>query len=97
LAEFGRSNEKTGDEVLYLSPMESAVKEKRCLVTRNRNDFIKLTLRFFSDHRAHYGVLIVPYTIQGDQFVRDARLLKNYATHHPVGLELYVVDFLPSK
>jgi hypothetical protein len=77
--------------------MESAVKEKRCPVTRNRNDFIELTLQFFSGHRAHHGVLIVPYTIRGNQFVRDARLLKNYAPHHPGGLEQYVVDFLPSK
>ena len=76
--------------------LEFAVKEKRCLVTRNRNDFIRLTLQFFSDHRAHFGVLIVPYTIRGDQFARIARLLKNYANHHPAGLEPYVVDFLPS-
>ena len=77
--------------------LEFAGKEKRCLVTRNRNDFIKLTLQFFNDGRAHYGVLIVPYTVPGDQFARIARLLKNYATHHPDGLEPYMVDFLPSK
>ena len=84
-------------EVTDRQQLEFAVKEKRSMVTRNRNDFIKLTLKFFSDHRAHYGVLIDPYTIRGNQFVRIARLLKNYAAHPPAGLEPYVVDFLTSK
>jgi len=75
--------------------LEFAVRERRCLVTRNRDDFIKLTVQFFNDHRPHYGVLIVPYTIPGDQFARMARLLKVFASHHPSGLEPYVVDFLP--
>lgn len=75
--------------------LEFAAQGKRCLVTRNRDDFIKLTVQFFNDHRPHYGVLIVPYTIPGDQFARLARLLKFFASHHPSGLEPYVVDFLP--
>jgi predicted nuclease of predicted toxin-antitoxin system len=74
--------------------LEFAAKEKRCLVTRNRDDFIKLTLQFFNDHRPHYGVLIVPHTIPGDQFARIARLLKAFASRHPSGLEPYSVDFL---
>ena len=77
-----------------LEQMEFAAREKRCLVTRNRDDFIKLTLQFFNDHRPHYGVLIVPYTIPGDQFARIARLLKTFASLHPSGLEPYSVDFL---
>jgi predicted nuclease of predicted toxin-antitoxin system len=77
-----------------LQQLEFAAREKRCLVTRNRDDFIKLTLQFFHDHRPHYGVLIVPYTIPGDQFARIARLLKTFASLHPSGLERYSVDFL---
>jgi predicted nuclease of predicted toxin-antitoxin system len=77
-----------------LDQLEFAAREKRCLVTRNRDDFIKLTLQFFSDHRPHYGVLIVPYTIPGDQFARIARLLKAFASRYPSNLEPYSVDFL---
>lgn len=77
-----------------LEQLEFAAREKRCLVTRNRDDFIKLTLQFFHDHRPHYGVLIVPYTIPGDQFSQIARLLKAFASRHPSGLEPYSVDFL---
>jgi predicted nuclease of predicted toxin-antitoxin system len=77
-----------------LEQLEFAVREKRCLVTRNRDDFIRLTLRFFNDHRPHYGVLIVPYTIPGDECSRIARLLKAFASRHRAGLESYSVDFL---
>jgi predicted nuclease of predicted toxin-antitoxin system len=77
--------------------MDFAAREKRCLVTRNRDDFIRLTLRFFNDRRAHHGVLIIPHTVPGDQFSRIVRLLRSYASAHPTGLEPYIVDFLPSK
>ena len=77
-----------------LEQLELAAGEKRCLVTRNRDDFIKLTLQFFNDHRPHYGVLIIPYTIPGDQFSQIARLLKAFASRHPSGLESYSVGFL---
>jgi predicted nuclease of predicted toxin-antitoxin system len=77
-----------------LEQLEFAAREKRCLVTRNRDDFVKLTLQFFNDHRPHYGVLILPHTIPGDQFARIARVLKAFASRHPSGLEPYSVDFL---
>ena len=77
-----------------LEQLEFAAREKRCLVTRNRDDFIKLTIQFFNDHRPHYGVLIVPYTIPGDQFVQIPRLLKAFALGKPLSLEPYSVDFL---
>ena len=77
-----------------LEQLEFAAGEKRCLVTRNRDDFIKLTLQFFNDHRPHYGVLIVPYTIPGDQFSQIARFLKAFASSHPSSVEPHSVDFL---
>lgn len=76
--------------------LEFAAREKRCLVTRNRNDFIRLTLLFFNDRRPHHGVLIVPYALPGDQFARIARLLKIFASRHTSGLEPYQIDFLPT-
>jgi predicted nuclease of predicted toxin-antitoxin system len=77
--------------------LEFAAREKRCLITRNRNDFIRLTQQFLNDQRPHRGVLIVPYSLPGDQFARIARQLKLYASHHPSGLDPYQVDFLPSQ
>jgi len=77
--------------------LEFAAKEKRCLVTRNRDDFIRLTVQFFNDHRFHWGVLIIPHSISGDQFSRIARLIKEFASHHPSGLDPYSIAFLPTK
>jgi hypothetical protein len=71
-----------------------AAKKKRCFVTKNRDDFIRLTVQFFNDHIPHYGVLIIPYTIPGDQFARIADKLVNYARKHPEGMMPYTVDFL---
>ena len=77
--------------------LDFAAAEKRCLVTRNRDDFIKLTVRFFNDQRPHCGVLIVPYTLPGDQFSRIASLIKKFSSHHQKGLALYSIAFLSMK
>ena len=71
-----------------------AAAEKRCLVTRNRDDYIRLTVQFFNDHRPHHGILIVPRRIPGDQFSRIARLVKKFSSDHPSGLDPYRIAFL---
>jgi predicted nuclease of predicted toxin-antitoxin system len=84
-------------EVSDQRQLEFAAAEKRCLVTRNRDDFIRLTVRFLNDQRPHCGVLIVPYTLPGDQFSRIAHLVKKFSSCHPKGLSPYSISFLPVK
>ena len=70
--------------------------EDRAMVTRNRNDFITLTVQFFEDLAPHAGLIIVPHTIPGYEFSRLANLLVKFAKDHPRGMEPYSIEFLPN-
>jgi predicted nuclease of predicted toxin-antitoxin system len=74
-----------------------AAAEGRAMVTRNRDDFITLTVQFFNDLKPHRGLIIVPYTIPGSEFSKLAALLMKYSKDHPQGLESCSIEFLPKK
>jgi hypothetical protein len=74
-----------------------AVAEERAMVTRNRDDFIALTVQAFEDLRPHKGLIIVPYTIPGFDFGMLSTLLMKYVKIHPQGMKSYTIEFLSNK
>lgn len=74
--------------------LERAASEGRCLVTRNRDDFVRLTVDYYAARCPHRGVLIVPYTVPADQFSRLADALVAYAAGRPGDAPEYSIDFL---
>lgn len=71
-----------------------AASKNYCMVTRNRNDFIQLTIIFFNENRPHSGLLIITNSYAGDQFQTIAEALKKYALTHKKGISSYGIDFL---
>ena len=71
-----------------------AAQEGRCVVTRNREDFVLETLAAFEAHSPHAGVLIVPHTLPNDHFTAIATALCEYARRFPDGMQPYTIDFL---
>ena len=74
--------------------LEYAADKTRCLVTRNRNDFIRLTVQLFNEHRRHFGLLIVPHSFAGDRFSVIAKAIAKHASNHPKGMASYEINFL---
>ena len=74
-----------------------AAAEGRAMVTRNRDDFITLTVQFFEALKPHKGLIIVPHTIPGSEFSKLAALLVKFSKSYPQGLASYTIEFLPNK
>jgi len=74
-----------------------AAAEGRAMVTRNRDDFITLTVQFFEDLKPHKGLAIVPHTILGSEFSNLAALLVTFSKKYHNGLEPHTIEFLPGK
>jgi len=71
-----------------------AADDGRCLVTRNRNDFIRLTQEFFARGQAHAGVLIVPWTYAPDRPAVIAKAVARYTLRHGDGPTDFLFDFV---
>lgn len=71
-----------------------AALDNRSLLTRNRDDFIRLTLQFYNEGLLHHGVLVVPHSLPADRFAEVSETLARYANAHPDGLPPYTFDFL---
>jgi len=66
----------------------------RCIVTKNGGDFIQLTRQFEADQIPHAGVLVIPRSIENDEFARIARASAWYHQMYPEGVPPYFVDYL---
>ncbi|MGH9379063.1 MAG: DUF5615 family PIN-like protein [Thermoanaerobaculia bacterium] len=72
-----------------------AAEQRRIPVTRNRDDFILLTIEAFRTGREHRGVLIVPRSLPNRDPERIAHALRRWHDDHP-DPEIGVLDFLSS-
>jgi Domain of unknown function (DUF5615) len=55
-----------------------SIVQARIFVTRNRNDFLRLSMSFFAEGILHPGLLIVPYTLPNHRPERIARALERW-------------------
>ena len=78
--------------------LELAADDGRIYVTRNRDDFIQLTVEFFQAGSSHSGVLVVPYSLPNNQPERIAHALKRWYDRQKQHGEPgpYFIDFLAS-
>jgi len=70
-----------------------AASRQTALVTRNRDDFIALTIRAFENSSPHYGVVVLSYAIPGSDFRLAAWMLERLAAQNPDGLGAYAIEF----
>jgi hypothetical protein len=102
IAEIGRalgldvvsSHELGRDGLPDEEQLRLAALDGRCLVTKNRRHFTRLTLQFFEQGRPHAGVLVLPASWRTDDFGRIARALASYAEMRGEGPTDYLLDFL---
>jgi predicted nuclease of predicted toxin-antitoxin system len=74
--------------------LDEASRQKLCLITRNRNDFLMLTEFYFHEGRPHQGVLIVPRSYPGNQASKIAQAIISLTQNHPHAFQSYAFLFL---
>lgn len=80
-----------------LEIMEIAAADGRCVVTRNRDDFLVLTEQFFAEGRTHAGILVIPKSISAKAPWLIADAVERYARQHPEEVYNYLFDFALSQ
>jgi len=70
-----------------------AIAQRRTLVTRNRDDFLRLTRSFYASGELHDGLLIVPHSLPNNRPERIARALERWCGR-PGDPGPHFVDFL---
>jgi hypothetical protein len=75
--------------------LEFASASGRVFVTRNRDDYIKLTVAFYQRGAPHPGIIIVPYTLPNREPKRIAHALRAWQNVHTIDDSLrYAIFFL---
>ena len=74
--------------------LDLAAAENRCLVTVNRDDFIRLTQERLATAGPHAGVPIVTHRLLLRSPAAVAAALAVYHRNHAGGLSAYTVDFV---
>lgn len=74
--------------------LQQAARERRCVVTANRDDFLQLTQTFASEGRPHAGVLIVPHTLRRQSTSAIARAVAAFDRARGDFSSDYLCDFL---
>src|SRR4030088_3172354 len=64
----------------------------RCVVTRNRDDFIRETRNAFEKQAPHAGILILTRRLPNDQVTAIAAALCAYAARFAAGVQSYTID-----
>lgn len=74
-----------------------ATREGYVLVTRNRDDFARLSTEFYSRGEAYVGILIVPRGYANNRPERIAHALRRWADERgtlPADTMLYLIEYL---
>ena len=78
-----------GDE----DQLRFSASQQRVFLTRNRDDFLRLTVTFFQTGEPHAGLLIVPHSLPNHRPERIAHALKRWLAN-TADPGSYFVDFL---
>jgi hypothetical protein len=63
-----------------------AVREGRCLVTRNVTDFVNIVRDVVNRQESHAGIILVPASFRGNEFAALAEAIVRCVAAHPRGL-----------
>jgi predicted nuclease of predicted toxin-antitoxin system len=74
-----------------------AVSRKCAIVTRNRGDFITLTIQAFENRSPHYGLVVLSHSISGSNFKGMAALLEKCTRKNPAGMAAYTIEFITKE